>query len=393
MWKRPWGFKEAIAVGVGLIIVGLLLQLTVGAIDWGLFAWPANIILALIYILLLITAFIIRKQVYAIRFLMTWQMAVAAIAFAVVLTVVMGLTRQVSGSSKPLDALGLTKMLSFWPFCLVYIWMSAIVGLTAINQICNFSWHRLPSLLSHLGLFIVLVGGTLGSADMRRMKMYCEVGQPEWRVLDERQNVVELPIAIELRRFIMDEYPPQLMVIDNASGRALERKGKPLVLTADSSFRSGDIAEWHVKLLQRVSDDALEVAASSSLTGRKTGLVSCGSYMEPPQMIALSDRYSLAMPQREPRRYASDVEVMTKSGRHFTATVEVNRPLTVDGWKIYQYSYNTQMGKWSTYSVLEFVSDPWLPVAYTGIALLAAGAVGMFFSIPRRRKPSIDKLK
>ena len=54
-----------------------------------------------------------------------------------------------------------------------------------------------------------------------------------------------------------------------------------------------------------------------------------------------------------------------------------NKPVTVDGWKIYQYGYDTQMGAMSQTSILELVRDPWLPAVYTGIYMMLAGAVCM----------------
>jgi hypothetical protein len=50
----------------------------------------------------------------------------------------------------------------------------------------------------------------------------------------------------------------------------------------------------------------------------------------------------------------------------------------VDGWKIYQFGYDTQQGANSRISILELVSDPWLPFVYTGIYMMLAGAVCMF---------------
>ena len=56
----------------------------------------------------------------------------------------------------------------------------------------------------------------------------------------------------------------------------------------------------------------------------------------------------------------------------------MNNPVEVEGWKIYQYGYDTQMGDMSQTSILELVSDPWLPAVYAGIYLMLAGAVVMF---------------
>ena len=56
----------------------------------------------------------------------------------------------------------------------------------------------------------------------------------------------------------------------------------------------------------------------------------------------------------------------------------MNKPLDVDGWKIYQLSYDENLGRWSDVSIFELVKDPWLPAVYCGIALMLAGAVIMF---------------
>ena len=394
MWKKPWTLREGFVIGFGLIVVGLILQSSAGPLYWDVFAWPANIVLIILYVLLLLAFYILREQVYAIRFLMSWRSAVPAIAYAIVLTIIMGVTRQVSDGFEPLEPIGISKMLNFWPFVLVYVWMSAIVGWVSIRQLCHFRLCGLPSLASHLGLFIVLVAGTLGSADMRRMKMYCEVGRPEWRVLDEQQKTIALPVAVQLNKFIMEEYPPKLVAIDNHNQQPVMVQGKPLSLTLDSTFRNGQMGDWLITLTKRRGEDLVEVSADwhplrKTMVPKEThveGLVGCGNYRMPPQMMALGHDYTLAMAAREPKRYASVVEIMTEGGDHFAATIDVNKPVTVNGWKIYQYSYNTQMGKYSNYSVLEFVADPWLPVVYIGIGLLAAGSVGMFLIAGRRRE-------
>ena len=93
-----------------------------------------------------------------------------------------------------------------------------------------------------------------------------------------------------------------------------------------------------------------------------------------------------------PKRFASDIQVLTQSGKNIEATVDVNKPLEVEGWKIYQYGYDTQMGARSRISILELVSDPWLPVVYTGIYMMLGGAVLMFLTGgKKRRKQSIPK--
>lgn len=381
-----------------------MLQLSMGPLDWDIFLWPANIITLFVLVLLSVLLYTIRRHVYFLRFMTTWQAAVPAIAAVVFITVIMGLTRQVSGSSKPADSLGISKMLSFWPFILVYAWMTAIVGQETLLQLTHLfvksetkgrrlKTQIIPACLSHLGLFIVLTCGTLGSADMQRLKMYCEQGKPEWRGLDGYNNVHELPLAIELQKFSIDEYPPKLMIVDN-DGKALPY-GKPQILTVDSTFKDGKLLDWTVTILKH-NDNAVLVLANRNTPNSKLktrirkGWVTCGSYHFPSQELEVDKGLRIVMPQREPKRYFSLVNIYTKDGKNIQTSIEVNHPYSVNGWKIYQYSYNEQMGKWSTLSVFELVRDPWLPVVYFGIFLLALGAIGMIFT---NHKTQTSKLK
>ncbi len=292
MWTKPWTFKEGFLIGGGLIFAGLALELSVGPVVWDAFAWPANGIVLAGFLALIALIFILRKKLYAFQFVSTYQAAIPALVYAVVLTIIMGLTRQLK------DGTWLNNMLSFWPFVLIYVYMAVILGVIILRRLMHLSsWKRdVPFLLNHLGLFIALITATLGNADMQRVKMITAVGEPEWRAMTQEGAVKEMPIAIELKKFIMETY-------DNGS----------------------------------------------------------------------------------PKRFASEIQILTKTGKNIETTVDVNKPYEVDGWKIYQYGYDTQMGAESQISILELVSDPWLPLVYTGIYMMLAGAVCMFVIGGRRR--------
>lgn len=306
MWNKPWKNVEAFVIGLGLILTGMSLQLAVGQIEWQLFAWPANIITLTVYAVLVVTAYLMRKRMYLVQFCMTPPAAVASLCYATLLTALMGLTRQTAEVPMPGDWLGLTRMLSSWPFVLSYLWLTTCVALTTLQQLHHFNRRRLPAVVCHIGIVIVISCGTLGSADMQRLKMYCMVGTPEWRALDNRGNVSQMPLAIQLNKFILEEYPAELQKVRGADGK--------------------------------------------------------------PTMMRMPT----------PKRYASEVEIYTQKGEVFRATIDVNHPVTVEGWKIYQYSYDTAMGARSQLSILELVADPWMPAVYVGIFMLLAGAILMF---------------
>jgi len=284
MWTKPYGMKEGFLIGGGLIIAGLMLELSVGPVDWDSFRWPVNGIVLAGFLALIAVIFLLRKKVYGLQFIGTYNAAIPALVYAVVLTIIMGLTRQT------VNGMWLNNMLSFWPFVLIYVYIAVILGLIILRRTLHFaSWRRdIPFLLNHLGLFLALTTATLGNADMQRLKMITVKGEPEWRALTDQQQIVEMPIAIELKEFIMETY-----------------------------------------------DDG------------------------------------------SPKRFASDIQILTQTGKNIETTVEVNKPVEVDGWKIYQYGYDTQMGAMSQTSILELVSDPWLPLVYTGIYMMLAGAVCM----------------
>lgn len=85
-----------------------------------------------------------------------------------------------------------------------------------------------------------------------------------------------------------------------------------------------------------------------------------------------------------PKRFASDITVYTEDGKTIPGTVEVNKPLKVNGWKIYQYGYDVRMGPESTYSVFQLVRDPWIFWVYLGIFMMIAGALClMLFMAPK----------
>ena len=213
-----------------------------------------------------------------------------------VLTIIMGLTRQEANGT------WLNNMLSFWPFVLIYVYIALILGVIILKRLRTmFNGQRsmfndIPFLLNHFGLFLALTTATLGNADMQRVRMIAAIGEPEWRALDSHGVVKEMPITIELQKFIMETY-----------------------------------------------DDG------------------------------------------SPRRFASEIKVLTKTGKNIETVVDVNKPIEVDGWKIYQYGYDTQMGAQSEISIFELVCDPWLPAVYTGIHMMLAGALCMFVKGGRKR--------
>lgn len=88
----------------------------------------------------------------------------------------------------------------------------------------------------------------------------------------------------------------------------------------------------------------------------------------------------------EARKFQSKILVYQKGKNEILEEkIEVNHPIKVDRWRIYQVSYDERMGRWSELSVVELISDPWLPLVYVGIFLLIAGGVAMLFEVKNKK--------
>ena len=320
----------------------------------------------------------------------------------------MGLTRQVPDGQQATDSLGITRMLSFWPFVLLYVYVALILSQVVIMQLLHFKWRKLPSLLSHVGLLMSLLTATLGSADLQRLTMTVNKDNPESRVYDSNTGAAkQLNISIQLKDFTIDEYPPKLMYYDEVSGVMLP-EANPATLLIDGGFNGGTLQGWNIEV-DRVLDEAHPITAGDSTyyeewheTGAVTaihlkataqeggrsmeGWVTAGSYLYPYQLLKVTEHQYIIMAEREPQRYVSKVEIVTESGKHEEADILVNQPYSTMGWKIYQLSYDVDRGKWSEISVLELVRDPWLPYVYTGIYMMIAGAVMLLFTAQRRKQ-------
>jgi len=95
--------------------------------------------------------------------------------------------------------------------------------------------------------------------------------------------------------------------------------------------------------------------------------------------VTLNDFIMDTYPNGRPKRFASDIVVRTADGKEVSGIVEVNHPLSVGGWKIYQYDYDSEAGASSTFSVLGMVREPLQGVMFVGILMMIAGAVLLFF--------------
>jgi hypothetical protein len=105
------------------------------------------------------------------------------------------------------------------------------------------------------------------------------------------------------------------------------------------------------------------------------GWVSCGNADTTGAYLPLNKDLAVYMPNPRAREYRSLVEIRHADGRSETRDIRENQPATVEGYRLYQLSYDEERGAASDYSVFDVVSDRGLPVVYVGMGLLVIGAL------------------
>ena len=173
--------------------------------NWDLVIWPVNMFVLLAFIVFLLLLYRLRRKSTLCNSITTIKTVVPAIIAALLVTIVMGLTRQTKEEAAT-DFLGLSNMLTFWPFILCWLWVDIILAETILYSLFHFNKKKLTALLSHIGLFLILTCGVLGSSDIKRYKMYCLNGIPECQALDKNNRVVMMPFYIKLNKFTVEEY-------------------------------------------------------------------------------------------------------------------------------------------------------------------------------------------
>lgn len=394
IWETPWGSKESISIVLGIVIVGFLLQLTIGKFDFYLLSFPFNLYLGILSLAFIVLSVFFKRKAFFIWFT-SLSFSVSLIGAITFLSIIMGLTNQVPivDRSNIFTLLGFNQMTSSWAFVLIYFLILLSLGSTIAKRKPRLSKKYFVFIFNHLGLWMILFFAGLGYADLNRYVMYVETGETQWRVYDRNSKIVELPIAIQLNNFTIEEYIPKLAVIDKYSGQVLP-KNKPVYFQIDTNSKEEfSFNDYKIKLREyihnavRSSDTSYkEVPMKASCPAAlveisnnnevKSHWISAGNKMQSPMFMDIDSNLALVMTPSEVKSFISDIEVYTQEGGYYKdKNLKVNYPLRAGNWRIYQYGYDNNMGKMSSYSSFELVYDPWLNMVYVGIGLLATGSL------------------
>jgi hypothetical protein len=413
LWQFPWGYPESALFVAGIALVGFLLQLSIGYFDFGLLHNPGNLIALaiLVGIIALGTRF---QNTPLVRWIagvpLAVTLTVALLLFAFYMELTPQLRRPPEQTSALVYRLGFKMVTSSWPFVLLYTMTLIALGITTLKRLLRFSRRDIAFLCNHLGLWILLAAAGFSAADRIRVVMNVDIGDTLWYVSNASGETLELPIAITLKKFTLEEYPPNLTITERKVASNSQPDGKSQLkqefYQIDPKRPKGRIGDWAITLDEylhtairvdseyrnspmRESTPAARITARNIRTGEtKTGWVSSGG--NAPDLffsdLPLDEHHSILMTQAEPKRYASDITVFHKDGTSFDTVLEVNKPISIGNWMVYQYGYEKAVGKLSNYSEMELVYDPWLLPAKIGITIMALGAILLAWNGANRRR-------
>jgi hypothetical protein len=390
-----WKYKEGFIISFGLLLSGFAIEYLSGSVKIKT-GWPVNIYCGIIFISLL--AFI--NYYYRGRQIVKWlsgkYASVSIISTFSLLVLLIGFIPQNSNYINPsIGKLGLNNLTSSWPFFIILIYFLFVLGLVILRKLTPLKRKNAGFLLNHTGLWIIVFSAGLGNGDLQRMVMETKVDNTVWHAFDRNNRIYEMPLAIKLIKFDIEAYNPRIAVVDKLTGKIAGTNSKNIATIEQGKqlkFSGFNVkinefykdSYWFANSYIPVNNVGAAPAALISVVNTNSGdtiegWITSGSFKLRAQSLLLDEKHLLIMLPPEPKRFSSEVQIYTKSGLSKKAAIEVNKPYKIMGWNLYQLSYNEKMGKWSDISIIELVRDPWLPVVYTGVFLLIAGAAFMFW--------------
>ncbi|PKP21871.1 MAG: hypothetical protein CVU05_05875 [Bacteroidetes bacterium HGW-Bacteroidetes-21] len=388
LWSFPWSYAESFLIGFALCVTAIAIQFFTRSFA-PLPSFPVNIIVLCLFVIVLILLFIFGRNNSLVQWMMSIPATIGAVSFFGLISLMMGLIPQFP-QAPPTDILHNITESWLYFFSLVYI--LTVLGLVTLKRLVPFKVKNFGFQMNHLGLWIVLAGSSFGAGDMQRLTMETQLGKTEWIAFNRWGEPVEPGIAVELKAFHIDFFEPSLQVYDTLTNKSVKRI-KPAYLTqSKTSFTIGDyqvqVKEFYPEAMA-MGDGFKSFIGPGSIPaafvvaekdGKKyEGWVNPQNRMIRGNTVYLDEGLALILQPSQPKRYVSQVKVYSSSGTIITDSLQVNSPLYIDGWYLYQVSYNQEMGRWSETSTIELNKDPWLPVVYTGIFMLIIGSVFLFF--------------
>jgi len=391
IWSFPWNYKEGFIFAFGFLILGFLMEIVNPLHHYTPPRYPYN----LTYVAILVILTIAASTLWRNKPIVVWLSSIKSSIPAIILFAFQVFLLAVIPQKQTEIPIGLRIITRTWYFTLSALYLTITLGFAIAKRIYPFNFANTAFTLNHLGLWLCVVAGLLGYGDKQEVKMQVSVNQLVWYGINDKGKDVELSIAIRLEKFIAEYYTPKPALMVRGVETPILPKNHPDI-SIDSTFSIEGVNVKVHQYYQRayISDSGfidargvpftgpaalVEVSTKNGQSAKGWIAPECASFAE--RYLTINEDTILRLLPAEPKYYASDILLYTKRGiaeqKH---RIEVNSPLKVDGWFIYQYGYDNRAGADSGFSIFLAVYDPWLNVVYAGMLMILFGTILMSFN-------------
>lgn len=400
MFQAPWGYIESFTLFTIAIVSSFIIQYLFQGAYFGLAPKPYFLIFFGVFFLTITLAHLFVKHPI-IAWLSSIPATIASISLYTVIIILLGIIPQAPENPNViLFKLGLTHITESLPFLVATFIVLIILMFTILKRITVLNKKNIIFFLNHFGLFLVIMAGAFGSADKQKLTLKLAEGDNYNVAFDDKFQHTFLPFSLELKDFTVGEYTPELVIVNENDDFEKDKDGRLLFQIKDST--TYHIGKYVVNIKKYLPDavpdslgfrvypgpgstPAVQLEIHDSKTNKliNSGWISSGSFIFGNQTLPLHNGQVIGLLKPQPKSFMSKVRIhpdLKNKAKYIATTIEVNKPFKIDGWYIYQVGYDEQMGKWSQFSVFEFVYDPWLKVIYAGVIMLMAGAILLIFT-------------
>ncbi len=395
MTQNKDNYKNSFLTVIVLLITGFLLEYFIGTQGVEIPSFPVNFIIIMFFLSYLVVTHYLFRKTEVMKWFTGIPTTIAAITAYTFLTLIMGFVAQ-HPHGHFIDKIGLTHVKESYPFVLISLLLLMILGYVIIKKMSQkFSVRNAAFFLNHAGLFLIIAAGSLGTGDLVRLSVPVMEGKITDIGYTRNDKMVKLPFAIKLNEFSITEYPPEIILYNRKKGTPIIQDGEKLPFAIQgkkSKLEELDfeILEYHqfaavqdTGFIESSRFGTVHAAKVKLSDGQKTKTdwISTENFMHSAKFFFFDENYVLGMLNPKVLKYQSDIDIIENNKKFVeNAIVEVNKPYSYSRNKIYQHSYDSNLGRWSEISIFEIVKDPWLPVVYTGIFMMLIGACYLIYA-------------
>ena len=209
------------------LAVAVALQLLTGNIPLAFLAFPLNLIIALIWLVGMVSLWRVRRKSLFVRFMLSTGATVSSIVLFVVFSIIIGIT-------------GERSLVSTWVFAAVMLYFQTVLLFVILRgwraQTPTGAWHgnvRWRFLLNHSGILLAVSAAFWGAPDTDVMRMKAVSGVPTREAIRMDGTACWLPEEIMLEDFKTETYSNGVPSMYEAS---VYVGGKPVTLRVNEPY-------------------------------------------------------------------------------------------------------------------------------------------------------------